>query len=91
MASMRSDLTFVSGASSILSELSQNSRGSQMSRASKSSAAVSVLSELKLEKKSNNDGDKNSTFSVKGLEHSLLSRGSGKDDPTNAKGKGRLT
>lgn len=94
MASMRSDLSFVSGASSILSELSNSSQGSRVSKSSRTSAAVSVLSELKLEKKSalgsaGAGTGAGSSFSVKGMEHSLLSRGSGKDDPNAFKKKDR--
>ena len=94
MTSMRSDLSFVSGASSILSELSNGSQDSRASKVSRSSsAAVSVLSELKLEKRGDHGGSGagtgiDSSFSVKGLEHSLLSRGSGKDDP-NASARGK--
>jgi hypothetical protein len=95
MASMRSDISFVSGASSILSGITSSSSQSSRSRSSQvskaGSATVSVLSEMKVGKSGGDglgsaagggDGDGGTTsFSVKGLEHSLLSRGSGKDDP----------
>ena len=86
MASMRSDLSFVSGLSTVLSEISGLSAASSSSRASRAgSATVSVLSEMKLDKKSsvggaNNSDGQGSSFSINGLEHSLLSRGSGKYD-----------
>ena len=85
MASMRSDLSFVSGVSSVLSELTGLSSQSTSSRASKAgSATVSVLSELKIDKKggSSAKGGENSahSFAIKGIEHSLLSRGTGLHD-----------
>ena len=66
MASMRSDLSFVSGVSSVLSELSGLSSHSTSSRASQAgSATVSVLSEMKIDKKGGSSvkGGDNSTHS----------------------------
>ncbi len=88
MASMRSDLSFVSGVSSVLSELSGLSSRSTSSRISKAgSATVSVLSEMKIDKKGSREDESNaSSFAIKGIEHSLLSRGTGLHD--NSRGKG---